>query len=206
MIRELNTLAHAIDIGRKEWGLHLSLNPVRMIRRPVPPRGRDRRLNDDEEQRLLDATEQGRSAYMRPLMVLAIETAMRQGEMLSLTWTDIDFDRRIAHLALTKNGESGDVPLSSRAIQALHDLRAMQIDERVIPSTTSAFQQAWGHLRSRAGIPDLRFHDLRHEGVSRLLERGLNVIETAAVSGHRELRMLQRYSHLRAVDLVDRLG
>jgi integrase len=206
VIRELNTLAHAIDVARKEWGVHLVQNPVRMIRRPSPPRGRDRRLNGDEEQRLLDAADAGRSSYMRPLIILAIETAMRQGELLSLTWNDIDLDKRIAHLDMTKNGESRDVPLSSRALEALSVFRVMQVDERVVPTTKSAVVQAWGHLRERAGVPDLRFHDLRHEGVSRLLERGLNVIETATISGHKELRMLQCYSHLRAVDLVDRLG
>jgi integrase len=206
VIRELNTLAHAIDVARKEWGVHLVQNPVRMIRRPSPPRGRDRRLNGDEEQRLLEAADAGRSRYMRPLIILAIETAMRQGELLSLTWNDIDLDKRIAHLDMTKNGESRDVPLSSRALDALAAFKQMQVDERVVPTTKSAVVQAWGHLRERAGVPDLRFHDLRHEGVSRLLERGLNVIETATISGHKELRMLQRYSHLRAVDLVDRLG
>lgn len=206
VIRELNTIAHAIDIARKEWGVHLLQNPVRMIRRPAPPRGRDRRLESDEEQSLLAAADAGRSAHMRPLIILAIETAMRQGEMLSLTWSDVDLDKRIAHLDMTKNGESRDVPLSSRALEALDALKQQQVDERVVPSTKSGVQQAWGHLRARAGLSDFHFHDLRHEAVSRLLERGLNVIETATISGHKELRMLQRYSHLRAVDLVDRLG
>ncbi len=206
VIRELNTIAHAIDIGRKEWGVHLVQNPVRMIRRPVPPRGRNRRLNGDDEQQLLEAADAGRNTYMRPLIMLAIETAMRQGEMLSLTWDDVDLDKRIAHLDMTKNGESRDVPLSTRALDALALLKQQQMDERVVPSTKSGVQQAWGHLRTRAGLTDLRFHDLRHEAVSRLLERGLNVIETATISGHKELRMLQRYSHLRAVDLVERLG
>jgi len=206
VIRELNTIAHAVDVARKEWGVHLVQNPVRMIRRPVPPRGRDRRLNGDEEQILLRAADAGRSPYMRPLIVLAIETAMRQGEMLTLTWADVDLEKRIAHLDMTKNGESRDVPLSSRALEALAALKELQIDDRVVPSTKSGVQQAWGHLRARAEIPDFHFHDLRHEAVSRLLERGLNVIETATISGHKELRMLQRYSHLRAVDLVDRLG
>lgn len=205
VIRELNTLAHAIDIARKEWGVHLVQNPVRMIRRPAPPRGRDRRLTGDEEQRLLEAADAGRSPYMRPLITLAVETAMRQGELLSLTWHDVDLERRIAHLDLTKNGESRDVPLSRRALEALDELHGLRIDNRVLPTTRSAVQQAWGHLRDRAGIDDLRFHDLRHEGVSRLLERGLNVIEVSTISGHKELRMLQRYAHLRAVDLVHRL-
>jgi integrase len=85
VIRELNTLSHAIDIARKEWGIHLLQNPCKMIRRPQAPRGRDRRLGDDELDRLLQAADDGRSPYMRPLIILAIETAMRQGELLSLT-------------------------------------------------------------------------------------------------------------------------
>ncbi|KPA99859.1 integrase [Ahrensia marina] len=206
VIRELNTMAHAIDIARKEWGVHLMQNPVRMVRRPSPPRGRERRLEPGEEQRLLDATDSGRSPYMRPLIILAIETAMRQGEMLSLTWADVDMEKRIAHLDMTKNGESRDIPLSTRALEALAMFKQMQVDERVVPSTKSGVQQAWGHLRARAGLEDFKFHDLRHEAISRLLERGLNVIETATISGHKELRMLQRYSHLRAADLVERLG
>lgn len=206
VIRELNTIAHAVDVGRKEWGIYLVQNPVRMIRRPAPPRGRDRRLNGDDEKLLLDAADSGRSSYMRPLIVLAIETAMRQGEMLSLTWNDVDLEKRIAHLDMTKNGESRDVPLSSRALDALEALKQQQIDDRVVPSTKSGVQQAWGHLRARAGLSDFHFHDLRHEAVSRLLERGLNVIETATISGHKELRMLQRYSHLRAEDLVAKLA
>ena len=110
VIRELNTIAHAIDIGRKPGGASGAEPGPRLIRRPAPPRGRDRRLDGDDEQRLLDAADAGRNTYMRPLIVLAIETAMRQGEMLSLTWVDINLDKRIAHLDLTKNGESQTCP------------------------------------------------------------------------------------------------
>lgn len=206
VIRELNSLGHAIDIARKEWGVHLPLNPCKMIRRPKAPRGRDRRLAPGEEQLLLEAADAGRNTYMRPLIILALETAMRQGELLSLTWSDIDFDKRIAHLDLTKNGESRDVPLSSRAIKLLSEMKQSASSENVFDCTKSAVTQAWEHLRARAGRSDLRFHDLRHEAVTRLLERGWNVIEVATVSGHKELKMLQRYSHLRAEDLVARLG
>lgn len=206
VIRELNSLGHAIDIARKEWGVHLPQNPCRLIRRPKPPRGRDRRLAPGEEQKLLDAADGGRTPWMRPLIILAIETAMRQGELLSLTWSNVDLDKRIAHLPLTKNGDARDVPLSSRAIAVLKELNATSTGDLVIATTKSAVGQAWLHLRDRAGSADLHFHDLRHEAVTRLLERGWNVIEVATVSGHKELRMLQRYSHLRAEDLVDRLG
>lgn len=206
VIRELNSLGHAIDIARKEWGVHLSQNPCRLIRRPKPPRGRDRRLGPDEEQRLLDAADAGRNPFMHPLIVVALETAMRKGELLGLAWSDVDLDRRIAHLALTKNGDARDVPLSSRAVTVLKALRNASDGEQVFLTTKSAVGQAWLHLRQRAGSPDLHFHDLRHEAVTRLLEKGWNVIEVATVSGHRELKMLQRYSHLRAEDLVQRLG
>lgn len=206
VIRELNTLGHAIDIGRKEWGIHLAQNPCRMIRRPVPPRGRNRRLQDGEEQRLLEAADAGRNPFMRAMIILAVETAMRQGEILALTWDNVDLDRRVAHLPVTKNGDSRDIPLSQRATETLRSLASERSGDRVMETTKSAVEQAWGHLRNRAGIPDLRYHDLRHEAVTRLLERGFNVIETATISGHKELRMLQRYSHLKAVDLVERLG
>ena len=206
VIRELNSLGHAIDIARKEWGVHLPQNPCRLIRRPKPPRGRDRRLEPDEEQRLLNAADAGRNPFMRPLIVVALETAMRKGELLGLTWSDVDLNRRIAHLSLTKNGDARDVPLSSRAVSVLKALRSASNGEQVFPTTTSAVGQAWLRLRQRAGSPDLHFHDLRHEAVTRLLERGWNLIEVATVSGHRELKMLQRYSHLRAEDLVQRLG
>ena len=206
VIRELNSLGHAIDIARKEWGVHLSQNPCRMIRRPKPPRGRDRRLQPGEEQLLLDAADSGRNPYMRPLIIVALETAMRQGELLGLTWDNVDLDRRIAHLSLTKNGDSRDVPLSTRAISVLQELKDSSGSTTVFATTKSAVEQAWQHLRNRAGASDLHFHDLRHEAVTRLLEKGWNVIEVATVSGHKELRMLQRYSHLRAEDLVARLG
>ena len=206
VIRELNSLGHAIDIARKEWGVHLSENPCRMIRRPKPPRGRDRRLQPGEEERLLEAADAGRNPLMGPLIILALETAMRQGELLGMTWDNVDLERRLAHLPLTKNGDSRDVPLSTRAVAVLQGLQETASSERVFNTTKSAVEQAWQHLRERAGSADLRFHDLRHEAVTRLLERGWNVIEVATVSGHKELRMLQRYSHLRAEDLVSRLG
>ncbi|TIX46650.1 MAG: site-specific integrase [Mesorhizobium sp.] len=206
VIRELNSLGHAIDIARKEWGVHLAQNPCRLIRRPKPPRGRDRRLAPGEEETLLAAADTGRNRWMRPLIVLALETAMRQGELLGLTWSNVDLDKRIAHLPLTKNGDTRDVPLSSRALTVLRDLNENHTGELVLPTTKSAVVQAWGHLRDRANAPDLHFHDLRHEAVTRLIERGFNVIEASTISGHKELRMLQRYSHLRAQDLADRLG
>jgi integrase len=132
---------------------------------------------------------------------------MRRGELLQLRWEYVELNLGVAHLALTKNGESRDVPLSRRAIQTLHELRAEGIKhEFVFPMSGNAVRHAFEHLRVRAGMPEFRFHDLRHEAISRLFEKGLNVAEVAAISGHRELKMLYRYTHLRATELAVKLG
>lgn len=205
VVRELQTISHAIEIGRREWGVYVPENPAKLVRRPSVPRGRDRRLRGDEEARLYAACDAGRSPYMQPLVILALETAMRRGELLGLSWGDIDWEKRIAHLHLTKNGDSRDVPLSGRAYETLWHLHGERRGDRVFAVTGHAVQQAWDHLRGRAGCPDLHFHDLRHEAVSRLFEKGLDMMAVATISGHKELSMLKRYTHLRAEDLVARL-
>lgn len=207
IVRELNTISHAIEIATREWGLWVPRNPVKLVRRPPVPRGRTRRLKEGEEQRLLDACERGRTPLLKPLIVLAIETGMRRGELLDLRWKHVDLKRAVAHLELTKNGDSRDVPLSRRAVQALQELHSAGVkQDRVFPVTGNSVRLAFEHLRVRAEMSDFRFHDLRHEAISRFFERGLNIAEVSAISGHRELKMLQRYTHLRAVDLVARLG
>jgi integrase len=206
IVRELNTISHAIDLATREWGLWLPRNPVKMVRRPSVPRGRTRRLKEGEEQALLSACDRGRTPLLKPLIIVAIETGMRRGELLDLRWEHVDLTKRVAHLPLTKNGETRDVPLSKRATETLRELRSDQREPvQVFPMSGNSVRLAFEHLRVRAGMPDLRFHDLRHEAVSRLFERGLNLVEVAAISGHKELKMLQRYTHLRAVDLVRRL-
>jgi integrase len=207
VVRELNTVSHAIEIATREWGLWLPRNPVKLVRRPQVPRGRSRRLKAGEEARLLAACDSGRTPLMKPLIILAIETAMRRGEMLDLQWQHVDLMRCVAHLPLTKNGDSRDIPLSRRAVAILKELKAdkRRDAERVFPVTGNSIRLAFEHLRVRAQMDDFRFHDLRHEGVSRLFEKGFNIAEVSTISGHKELRMLMRYTHLRAEELVSRL-
>lgn len=119
VIRELNTISHALDTARRDWGIHLIENPCKLVRRPRAPKGRTRRLGPDEEAKLLEAADFGRNTFMRSLIILAVETGMRRGELLGLTWENIDLDAGVAHLPLTKNGESRDVPLSKRARETL---------------------------------------------------------------------------------------
>ncbi len=208
VLRELATLSHAIEVAQREWGLWLPRNPVKTVRRPTVPQGRKRRLEESEEERLLAACSQGRTPLLQHLVILAIETGMRRGELLGLRWEHVHLAKRIVHLPLTKNGESRDVPLSRRATDTLTMLSQNREPDAdlVFPMSGNSVRLAFEHLRARAEMSDFHFHDLRHEAISRLFERGLNIAEVSAISGHKELRMLQRYTHLRAVDLVRRLG
>ncbi|MCP5151988.1 MAG: site-specific integrase [Chromatiales bacterium] len=204
--REIVILGHLFETARKEWGIHVE-NPVRMIRAPASPRPRERRFEGDEEARLLDACGQSRNPFLVPVVRLALETAMRRGELVGLRWEHVDLDRRVAHLPDTKNGESRSVPLSSVAVDTLRPLEPHPAEGAVFPDlTTEAVKLAFARALRRAEIEGLRFHDLRHEATSRLFERGLNIMEVSAITGHKDLSMLKRYTHLRAEDLARKLG
>ncbi len=130
---------------------------------------------------------------------------MRQGEIVGLRWRHVNMARRTALLPDTKNGESRTVPLSSVAVDLLKAL-PRSINGEVFPGvTTEAVKQAFIRATRRAKIEDFHFHDLRHEATTRLFERGLNIIEVSSITGHRDLQMLRRYTHLRAEDLAKKL-
>lgn len=209
--RDLVILSHLFEVARKEWGIHV-YNPVRDIKLPAHAKARNRRLEpgenggDSEETRLLNTCREARNPYLLPIVQLALETAMRQGELVSLRWENIDLGRRVANLPDTKNGESRAVPLSSTAIRVLRAL-PRSLHGQVFPGlTTEAIKRAYIRAVRRAGIEDLRFHDLRHEATTRLFELGLNIMEVASITGHKDLRMLRRYTHLKAEDLARKLG
>lgn len=202
---DLALLSHLFTVAGREWGLESLQNPVRKITVPSPARARDRRLQGDEEARLLEACGQASTPWLKPLVQLALETGMRQGELLALRWERVDLGRRVARLVDTKNGEARDVPLSSAAVTVLRDLSRC-LDGRVFPLNGDQVAHFFTRATAQAGIADLRFHDLRHEATSRLFERGLNPMEAAAVTGHKTLQMLKRYTHLRAEDLAAKLG
>lgn len=207
-VREMAILSHVLEVATRDWGMPLAKNVVKLVRRPVIRNERSRRLTGNEEQRLLDGCDGGQLPYLRTLLIVAIETGMRRGELLGLKWSDISHNRRVVTLVMTKNGSGREVPLSSRAFDALMEWKSRSVVDQstVFPMTAGALEQAWRRLLIRVGITGLRFHDLRHEGVSRLFERGLNMIEVSSISGHKELRMLKRYTHLSADDLVTRLA
>jgi len=157
-----------------------------------PPR--ERRLRAGEYEALRDASHSSRAWYLWPIVDIAIETAMRRGEILGLQWANIDWSKQRALLPITKNGRSRWVPLSQLALG--HIKQAPRAADRVFPITDVAFRQAWDRLRNRAGITDLTFHDLRHESISRKFESGMNIPQVMAISGHRTASQLFRYVQL----------
>lgn len=179
--------------ARQEWGLNLE-NPVNSVRKPKPGKARTRRLDSDEEERLMSALSKCRNPWVIRLVSFCLETGMRRSEVLRLTWDKIDLEKRIVSLHETKNGHPRWVPLT----QTAYDLLAEQQGKTglVFPISESALTQAWGHALRRAGINDLRLHDLRHEALSRWAHklRG-DVFKLSMISGHRTLSMLGRYIH-----------
>ena len=199
--RHLAVLSDLFNTARREWSVAMA-NPVEMVKKPVIRNARNRRISADELERIVAATE---SPELRTVVLLAVASCMRRSEIASLLWRDIDLKRRVGILNDTKNGESREVPLSSKAIELLQSL-PRRIDGRVFGLAADSITRAFDRACRRAGIQDARVHDLRHEGVSRLFELGLNPMEVAAVSGHKTLQMLKRYTHLKAEDLARKLG
>ena len=201
--REMSLLRHAFVMAQGEWGFPITNNPLDGLRRPRMDAPRERRLRSGELLKLLRGCRESRVAYLRPLIVFAIETGMRRGEIVAIRRDHVDLDAKLLHVPVTKTGYPRTIPLTERAVRILRD--HLTDKPKVFPCTTSGLQQAWKRLVNRVGIEDLRFHDLRHEAVSRFFEMGLSIPEVALISGHRDPRMLFRYTHLRPQDVGDRL-
>ncbi len=207
---ELAIISHLFTIAQKEWGIDTLNNPVKAIRLPSPGKARERRLSNREEEILLSACQASRSTGLADVAILALETAMRQAEILGIEWANVDLLKRVVHLPETKNGTSRDVPLSPRALEVLNKRKKIvRINtDKVFYNwkTANSFKHTWIRAVKKAGIEDLHFHDLRHEATSHFFEKGLNIMEVAAITGHKDLKMLKRYTHLRATDLAKKLA
>lgn len=226
----LALVSHLYTVARSEWGMEGLANPIQNLRKPRADNSRDRRLSPLEEQYLLAALDEPgpgagdrRNVWMPAIVRLALETALRQEELVKLEWKHVELGKCVARVFDTKNGEDRTIPLSSRSRALLSGL-ARSISGKVFPTTTSAVKQSWTRAKERArrsyladcaasgAKPDLGFldnlwfHDLRHEATSRLVEKGLGILEVASITGHKDLRMLKRYTHLDAQNLAVKLG
>lgn len=197
--RYLASLRHAFSIAQRRWEW-VDRNPLSGMA-VSEPRGRVRFLSEDERKSLLSACRASQDARLYPLVLLALSTGARQGELLGLRWRDIDLARQIAVLENTKNGERRALPLHGEALEVLTELsRLRRIDTDLVfvgrRGRASYPRQAWETAVSEARLDDFRFHDLRHSAASYLAMSGATVAEIAEVLGHKTLAMVKRYSHL----------
>ena len=197
---ELSMVFRSLKWSRDELGYsNITIPTVKM---PSIPRGRDRRITFQEEKDLLNALRF--TSEVQNIVSLAIETGMRRSEIINMRWSDINLKMRTLHIPKTKTDLPRTIPLTSQASRILTSLQR-NISGQVFTISSGSVSQAFKRACKRAKIEDLRFHDCRHEAITRFFEMGLNVMEVAAISGHRDLRMLQRYTHLRAEDLARKL-
>src|SRR5258708_28829836 len=184
-------------------GVPVFVDPCRSDKLAARRLSRERRATVEELSKLAAACGHTRTPWVRTMIQMAIETGMRRSELLSITWANVDLVSRTVHLPITKNGHPRTIPLSSVALETLRHVP--RTSDTVFPVTGNAVRLAWERLKRRAGVTGLRFHDLRHEAVSRFFEKGLTVPEFASISGHRDPRMLMRYTHPRAAAIAEKL-
>ena len=201
VVRYLASLSAMYTVAINEWGWAES-NPVEMVKRPTEPKGRVRFLSDKEREALLKACKAVDATYLYPIVVLALSTGARQGELLSLTWKQVDLDRQIIRLEETKNKERRGLPLvgyAHKLIAELHNHRRKDTEfvfPRLDGTKPKHIEDLWKSAVKKAGLSDFRFHDLRHCAASYLAMNGATLAEIAEVLGHKTLQMVKRYAHL----------
>ena len=198
--RYLTVLKHVLSVAQREWEW-VADNPATRVRPRKEPRGRLRYLSDDERNRLLAACRTSDDSRLHPLVIVALGTGARQGELLSLRWSDVDLVRCRATLEQTKNGERRVLPLEGPVLAALRERRAA-----CGPGTTQVFgserglatfpRNAWEQALREAEVPDFHFHDIRHTFASYMAMSGATLAELAEALGHKTLAMVKRYAHL----------
>jgi integrase len=175
-------------------------NPVRHIRSLSEPSGRVRFLSDSERKRLFNACIGSQWDKLYLLVMMAITTGSRKGELMNLRWIDIDFDRQTAYVETTKNGQPKVLPLTDEVVKELNRFRdqepALIFNSDIKPNKPYEFYKLWKKALEQAEINDFRFHDLRHTTASYLAQNGASLLEIADVLGHKQIQMTKRYAHL----------
>lgn len=200
-VRYLAALSHTFTIAVREWQW-CEDNPVRKVAKPREPRGRIRCLNDQERQHLLEACQASRNPYLYQVVILALATGARRGELLSLRWPDMDLKRGMLIFHETKNGERRAVPLTGQALTLMQQhakvrrLNTQLVFPNAAGTKPLSIRDAFNRAVERAGITDFTFHDLRHSAASYLAMSGASMMEIAEILGHKTLAMVKRYSHL----------
>ena len=202
IVRYMAALSHAFTIAVKEWGW-LESNPMFKVTKPKEPRGIVRFLTDEERIALLDACNKSICTSLYPIVVLALSTGMRRGEILNLRWKDVDFERGRILLEETKNNERRGIPLVGYAYNTLKEyskVRSIGSDlvfpSNYDPSKPIEIRSPFHAALKKSQIENFRFHDCRHSAASYLAMNGASLAEIAEILGHKTLQMVQRYAHL----------
>lgn len=210
--RELNMISAVFTQAIREWRIGLTVNPCSLISKPRKPKSRTQRVPKSAQEALIrhlgwDGTSQpeNSSQWAAYAFSLALKTAMRKGEILSLRWGNINFVERYAELVLTKNGDSRNVPLSKAALDQLRLLKQGSPSERVVPLYTGNLDKIFRKARIDTGLKAVRFHDARREATTNMAARLSNVLELAQITGHKTLANLAVYYKPKPADLADKL-
>lgn len=212
VVRYLAALSAVYTEAVKEWGW-LDSSPMAKVTKPKEPRGRVRFLSEAEKKALLDACKASKNPYLYPVVVLALATGMRQGEIMGLRWHDVDLERGVIILHETKNNERRRIPVTGFALDLLrkhHDQRNTETSllfpgKRHMQRTTDGaepyykpmdLRAPWEAALQKAGVENFLFHDLRHTAASYLAMNGASLAEIAEILGHKTLAMVKRYAHL----------
>ena len=211
--RKMSLVSAVLTRAMKEWRCGITVNPIHTIEWPRQPHARRRRVSPDERAAIMAAL--GWDGTSAPVtrrqwvawgFLAALETMMRQSEVLKLTWDHVDLTRCVAHLPKTKNGEHRDVPLSTSAVALLRLLPEGRPGERVCKVNAGTFGGYFRRATKAAGIVDLHFHNSRREALTQASKKLNNVAELARASGHRSLRSLMIYYEPDASELAAKLG
>lgn len=214
VIRYFASLSVCLSYAVEDLGW-LQSNPVRAVKKPKPERGRVRFLSEQERQDLLQACQDVGCPYLYPVVMLALLTGARLGEITGLRWQDIDFKRKRLTFHETKNGDRRSVPISKPAYEILESLnKVRRIDSLYVFARKDGRQpqdirKKWEQAVAKADLDDFRFHDLRHTAASNLAMSGASLLEIAEILGHKTLAMVKRYSHLtegHTAEVMERLA
>ena len=206
--KEMTILRSVFESSRRDWSM-ISINPIADVKRPPAPPNRKRLMSDGERDRLLlalgyDGKVETVQHQVAVAMLLGLETAMRAGEMIGLTWGRVHIPMSYVSLEKTKNGDYRDVPLSKRAVELLESMRMIDA-HNVFTLTLASLDALFRKARDKCEIDNLHFHDTRATALTNL-SRKLDVMELARMVGHRDLKSLLIYYRKSATDLAARLG
>lgn len=197
LAKELQVLRNALNIAMREWEW-IETTPFVKVKIEVPKNAVERFLSPEEEARLLNECPE----WLKEIVLFAVNTGMRMGEILDLKWPQVDLERKVITLLVTKNGDKRGVPMNATVFELLRNkVKTRQNSGHVFQSKTGTkidahnLKRAFRRARGKAELNDVRFHDLRHTAGSRMAQAGVDIYTVSKILGHKTLTMTMRYAH-----------